>query len=54
VQDYLGTEKRYYEPTAQGVEKKIKERVDHWRSLVAQSQAEPPKFKVRPEANRDS
>jgi len=54
VQDYLGAEKRYYEPTAQGVEKKIKERVDHWRSLVAQSQAEPPKFKVRPEDNSDS
>src|SRR3954454_11380560 len=26
VQDYLGAEKRYYEPTEQGVEKKIKER----------------------------
>src|SRR6185295_6655027 len=35
VQDYLGAAKRYYEPTAQGVEKKIKERVEHWRSLVA-------------------
>ncbi|MBP9902540.1 MAG: replication-associated recombination protein A [Verrucomicrobiota bacterium] len=30
-QDYLGVEKRYYEPTDQGVEKKIKERLDHWR-----------------------
>ena len=38
VQDYLGAEKRYYEPTTQGVEKKIKERVEHWRTLVAQSQ----------------
>jgi putative ATPase len=33
AQDYLGTEKRYYEPTEQGVEKKIKERLDHWRRL---------------------
>jgi putative ATPase len=29
-QDY-GTNKRYYEPTEQGVEKKIKERVQRWR-----------------------
>src|SRR5256712_6488649 len=43
IQDYLGADKRYYEPTAQGVEKKIKERVEHWRTLVAQSQAESPK-----------
>jgi len=33
VQDYLGAEKRYYEPSDQGVEKKIKERLDHWRRL---------------------
>jgi len=33
-QDYLGTEKRYYEPTEQGVEKKIKERVERWRALT--------------------
>ena len=31
AQDYLGADKRYYEPTEQGVEKKIKERLDHWR-----------------------
>src|SRR6266542_1427152 len=54
VQDYLGVEKRYYEPTAQGVEKIIKERVQHWRSLVAQSQAERPKSKAMTEADRDS
>jgi putative ATPase len=30
-QDYLGADKRYYEPTEQGVEKKIKERLDNWR-----------------------
>ncbi len=32
AQDYLGAEKRYYEPTEQGVEKKIKERVEKWRA----------------------
>ena len=31
AQDYLGSDKRYYEPTEQGVEKKIKERVEKWR-----------------------
>ena len=30
-QDYLGADKRFYEPTEQGVEKKIKVRVDYWR-----------------------
>jgi putative ATPase len=33
-QDYLGAEKRYYDPTDQGVEKKIKERVERWRTLA--------------------
>jgi putative ATPase len=39
-QDYLGADKRYYEPTEQGVEKKIKERLDNWRNQkrAAQSQ----------------
>jgi len=32
-QDYLGADKRYYEPTEQGVEKKIKDRLDLWRKL---------------------
>ena len=31
AQDYLGAAKRYYEPTEQGVEKKIKERLENWR-----------------------
>ncbi len=30
-QDYLGAVKRYYEATDQGVEKKIKERLEKWR-----------------------
>lgn len=33
-QDYLGESRRYYEPTDQGVEKKIKERVDRWRAQM--------------------
>jgi len=36
-QDYLGADKRYYEPSDQGTEKKIKERVEKWRALVAES-----------------
>ena len=39
VQDYLGVERRYYEPTDQGAEKKIKERVDKWRALTEQAKA---------------
>jgi putative ATPase len=32
AQDYLGAARRYYEPTDQGVEKKIKERLETWRA----------------------
>jgi putative ATPase len=42
VQDYLGERRRYYEPTDQGVEKKIKERVERWRALVEQARNAPP------------
>ena len=38
-QDYLGTGKRYYEPTDQGVEKKIKERVEKWRAQLDNARA---------------
>ncbi len=34
AQDYLGAARRYYEPTEQGSEKKIKERVEKWRSQI--------------------
>ena len=34
AQDYLGAEKRYYEPGEEGVEKKIKERVEKWRAML--------------------
>jgi len=36
-QDYLGAFKRYYVPTDQGVEKKIRERVERWRALTEQA-----------------
>jgi len=39
AQDYLGADKKYYEPTEQGVEKKIMERVAHWRELLARARA---------------
>jgi putative ATPase len=37
AQDYLGAEKRYYQPSDQGVEKKIKERVEKWRTMMAEA-----------------
>jgi putative ATPase len=37
AQDYLGEAKRYYEPSDQGTEKKIKERVEKWRALAAEA-----------------
>jgi putative ATPase len=39
AQDYLGELRRFYEPTEQGVEKKIKERLDRWRALAAEGRA---------------
>jgi len=51
AQDYLGEEKHFYEPTDQGVEKKLKERLEQWRALVARSQAAPgPSSPARDEA----
>jgi len=41
AQDYLGAAKRYYEPTEQGVEKKIKERLDNWRKQTQVAQQKP-------------
>jgi putative ATPase len=45
-QDYLGALKRYYEPGEQGVEKKIKERVERWRQLTAEAAAREAKPKL--------
>ncbi len=42
AQDYLGAARRYYEPTDQGTEKKIKERIEKWRTLVEQARAQGP------------
>jgi putative ATPase len=39
-QDYLGAERRYYEPTDQGAEKKIKERLERWRALAGKTRKE--------------
>ena len=43
AQDYLGAAKRYYEPSEQGVEKKIKDRVEKWRQQFAQAKTGTPK-----------
>ncbi|MGO8764269.1 MAG: replication-associated recombination protein A [Limisphaerales bacterium] len=40
AQDYLGVDKTYYEPTDQGVEKKIKERVEKWRAAFSKLREE--------------
>src|SRR5436190_15742471 len=39
AQDHLGADRRYYEPTEQGAEKKIKERVEKWRALKQQDES---------------
>ena len=40
AQDYLGVDKRFYDPGEEGVEKKIKDRVMHWRSLQAKAKSD--------------
>lgn len=42
AQDHLGASRRFYEPSEQGVEKKIKERVMRWREAQSQSPSPPP------------
>ena len=37
AQDHLGAPRRFYEPSEQGVEKKIKERVTRWRESQSQN-----------------
>ena len=39
-QDYLGAVKHYYQPTDQGVEKKIKERLEKWRAQLDKTKSE--------------
>ena len=40
-QDYLGADRTYYEPTEQGSEKRIKERLEKWRALKAEAMSKP-------------
>jgi putative ATPase len=47
AQDYLPSERRYYEPTEQGAEKRIKERLDKWREEMAKARVQSPKSKVQ-------
>ena len=47
AQDYLGAVRRYYEPSDQGAEKKIKERVEKWRARVQESKVQSPESKVK-------
>jgi len=42
AQDYLGADKRYYEPSDQGTEKKIKERVEKWRAQKSGARGQKP------------
>jgi putative ATPase len=39
AQDYLGAPRKYYEPTEQGVEKKIKDRLEKWRAEAQRQRA---------------
>lgn len=38
-QDYLGEGRQFYEPGDQGTEKKIKDRLEYWRKIIAQQQS---------------
>src|SRR5207302_524968 len=42
VQEYLGAAKHYYEPSDQGAENKIKERLEKWRTLIAAAKTQGP------------
>jgi putative ATPase len=49
AQDYLGAAKHYYQPGDQGVEKKIKERIEKWREQLDAARQPKPK----PDAGRE-
>jgi putative ATPase len=40
AQDYLGAQRQYYEPTEQGTEKKIKDRLAYWRQQLEKARSE--------------
>jgi putative ATPase len=41
-QEYLGEERIYYEPTEEGAEKQIKERLERWRKQRREGKSEKP------------
>ena len=41
AQDYLGADRSYYTPSEQGVEKKIKDRVEAWRAALRKAREQP-------------
>jgi putative ATPase len=41
AQDYLGAMRRFYEPTEQGSERKIKERLEKWREQIEAARRSP-------------
>ena len=41
AQDYLGAARRFYEPSTQGHERKIAERLDQWRKAAAENGPHP-------------
>jgi putative ATPase len=43
AQDHLGAARRYYEPSDQGSEKKIKERLEKWRQQIEALRNPPPR-----------
>jgi putative ATPase len=45
AQDYLGMVQHYYEPTDQGLEKEIKERVEKWRAALDQTKSKPERLR---------
>lgn len=51
-QDYLGADRAYYEPTDQGSEKRIKERLEKWRAIKAA--AKQSRQETGPESNAES
>jgi len=53
AQDYLGADKRYYEPTEQGLEKQIKERLDKWRAQLAQARRQAAETAGRSQQGRE-
>ena len=40
VQEYLDRARRFYQPTNQGAEQRIKERLERWRALIEQERTD--------------